>query len=212
MAAKNFFAQNFQWLSSSVEILKTKDISNLHRDISRRVSLQLSKLPIKTVLSDKDLQERKRLVQTLRVLVPAQDYSASLLNARRMGANSSTATVAASHLSVFLLGMVAQSSVFPDTKHLRCTSSTFHPVLPAGLKPVHRSVALDILRDNADVFGACPDWVRPLVVRKTHISADKAIKKEKHRCVLRQQLDLRKKIIGLGMLTTDEEQTLMRFL
>lgn len=211
MAAKNFFAQNFQWLSSSVEILRTKDISNLHRDISRRVSLQWSKLPITTVLSDKDFQERKRLVQTLQVLVPAQYCSASLLNARRMDANSSTATIAASRLAVFLLGMVAQSSVFPDAKHLRRTGLTFDIVLPARLLPVHRSVALDILRDNADVFGACPDWVRPLVVRKTHISADKALKKEKHRCVLRQQLDLRNKIIGLGVLTTDEEQTLMRF-
>lgn len=213
---KNFFTQNMQWVSDSVQLLKTKDLSNLHLDISRREMTGLQewyKLSVKKEFTLLDIQERKRVHQTLQVVVPAKRRSAILLsklNAEQP--NNQAIDIASSRLAVFLLGMVAQSSLLPDAANMRCMGATFDTVLPAGLTLVHRSVALHLLRDNAELFGACPAWVEQVVLHPQHMSAETAIKEQHQRSERQRRLALRNKIINLGVLTADEEQLLMRVL
>lgn len=216
LESKDFFIQNMQWVSDSVQLLKTKDISNLYRDISKRAleaHRDWQKLRMKKELTLLERQERKRLHQTLQVVVPASRRCIALLRKLKSGNSSSQAlSTSASRLAVFLLGMVAQSSLLSHAANIRCMGAKLDTVLPAGLTLVHRSVALDILRENATLFGACPAWVEQVVVNSKHMSAATAMKERYQHNEKFRRLALRNKIISLGVLTADEEQILMRVL
>lgn len=213
---KNFFIQNARWVSDSVQLLTTKDISHLHEDIAKRSmdsQRAWAKIHMQKKLTLLDRQERARLHQTLQVIVPAGRRCTVLLSKlESSNSNSDALSIAASRLAVFLLEMVAQSSLSTDTININCAGHSFYTVMPIGLTAVHRSVALDILRDNAELFGACPAWVKNVVVHPEHVSAANAMDTRHPRNDRFRRLALREKIINLRVLDAYEEQLLMRML
>lgn len=214
---QNFYAQNVQWVSESAQLLKTNDVSALHRFIALRMfegRRAQDALLCKTKMRPRDREQGKALHHRQQVLVPAFRRSLVLLNnAKNPKASTSAVHTAAVRLAVFLLGMVAQSSLFPrvDGMHNR-PGALYDASLPGGLNYNHRSLALTILREHAHLFGACPAWVEPVVVNSRHMSAEGAMAERQVLVANSKRRALRNKIINLGVLTADEEQLLMRVL
>ena len=213
---KNFFIQNARGVSESVQLLTTKDISRLHEDIAKREmdsQRAWEKIHTQKRLPLLERQERARLYETLQVVVPTGGHCVVLLSKlKSSNSNSEALSIAASRLAVFLLEMVAQSNLSADTINASCAGHNFYTVFPVGLTAVHRSVALDILRDNAELFGACPAWVKNVVVHPEHVSAANAMDTRHQRNDRFRRLALREKIINLRVLDAYEEQLLMRML
>lgn len=216
----NFYTENVQWVSASVQLLKTRDITDLHRDIAQRTLDAMNQMrdlaliyTLKGELTLEQREERKRLHQTLQVVVPALRRSTIFLrNLNASPRRDKAVFAAASRLAAFLLGMVAQSSLFPAEAKMNSMGAKFDATLPGGLTIVNRSVALHLLRDHAELFGPCPAWVELVVVYPKHMSAETAIVERHLRDDNLTRLALRNKIIDLGVLTADEEQLLIRVL
>lgn len=209
----NFHAQNVAWVFESARILASRDIHNLQRTLNKLVMESMRDQNRLHAVVKFDRTEHKRLHHTLQVSVPAARYAAVLqsnLLAKRD--HDQAVFTSGARLATYLLAMVAQSELFPEADSQQSLKSPFDQKFPDGLGHTHRCVALNILRDHADMFAECPAWVEPVVVAPMHRSAASAMYEQSSRQHSVARIALRKKILDLGVLTPDEEQLLMRLL
>lgn len=157
-----------------------------------------------------EAQERADAQQELQVYVPAQRRLRALKQA------SLDVVTPRARLSLFLLGMVAQSQLFPNPTSIVQGESMLTSSMPGpnsktqGLTPVHRRAALNVLRENSELFGDCPAWVAPLVCNPGFLTAKQMGAQEIYSQQARQRIQLRDKILDSGILTPDEEMLLTR--
>ena len=228
---RHFHQYNVQWIAAGIADCSVKEYAadTLRAYLLNCVMHENQKfLDAQKVLNSKsrimtrgegcDFRTQRAVAQQrLQVYVPAlRRLDAWLrmhaLGHARMGASKM-------RLSSFLLGMLAQTDLFPMRGCVSAPRELPKDIYEAsasisGLTQVQQQAALNVLKDNSDFFATLPAWIDTAVgASLPTIRAIKTALQEAERSELEaSKKHVRAKIVDAGILTKEESELLLRFL